>query len=100
MRERGHQNGFKNGGDSQNLVTSDPFVVQTLSSFGKGKNRTELVQSTRLKKKTRANSAVLCSFPPMTEVRSQKDTNNDELAEPNNKSPVKERPFKIFYSIN
>ena len=41
----------------------------------KGKNRTELVQSTRDKKKTRTKSHVLCSTPPMVVVSSQNADN-------------------------
>ena len=44
----------------------------------KGKNRTELVQSTRDKKKTRTKSHVLCSTPPMVVVSSQNADNKKD----------------------
>ena len=46
----------------------------------KGKNRTELVQSTRDKKNTSTKSHVLCSTPPMMVVSSQNaDNRKDEI---------------------
>ena len=47
-----------------------------------GRKRTELVQSTRLRKKTRMNKAVLWSTPPMLEVLCQNVTIIKDDAEP------------------
>ena len=51
-----------------------------------GRNRTELVQSTKDKKKTSTNSHVLCSMPPILVVSPQYADSKNEDAVPVSKS--------------